>query len=70
MDRKRDKLTILFPYQERVAYRSMPDETLHDLGMDSLCREVTADPKEQAMILQVSLKYLILVQNLLIKSLI
>ena len=53
MDRKRDKLTILFPYQERVAYRSMPDETLHDLGMDSLCREVTADPKEQAMILQV-----------------
>ena len=51
--REREKLTILFPWQSRVTYAAVPDETIHDLGMDAICREVTEDPKEQAMILQV-----------------
>ena len=50
---KREKLTILFPFQERITYEMMSDETLHDLGLDALCREAASDPKEQAMILQV-----------------
>ena len=50
---EREKLTILFPFQDRVVYRSLSDETLHDLGLDTICREVSANPKEQAMILQV-----------------
>ncbi len=53
MPSERAKLTILFPDQDRVTYRLMSDETLHDLGMDVLVQKVTADLKEQAMILQV-----------------
>ena len=53
MSGKREKLTLLFPWQDRVIYRSLPDETLHDLGLDEMARKVTADGKEQAMILQV-----------------
>ena len=49
----REKLTILFPFQDRITYRSLSDETMHDLGLDALCREVTPEPKEQAMLLQV-----------------
>lgn len=50
---KRGKLTILFPFQDRISYQAMSDETMHDLGLDALCREVSPDPKEQAMLLQV-----------------
>ena len=53
MGGNRAKLTILFPDQEHVVYQAVPEETLHDLGMDAICQRVTADPKEQAMILQV-----------------
>ena len=53
MDSKRGKLTILFPDQDRIVYRAMSDETMHDLGLDTLCQKVTADPREQIMILQV-----------------
>lgn len=50
---QRTRLTILFPYQERVVYQPMSDETMHDLGLDLICQKVAADPKETAMILQV-----------------
>ena len=53
MDSGKSRLTILFPGQDRITYRLMPEETLHDLGLDSLIREVTSDAKEQALLLQV-----------------
>ena len=53
MSSGRSKLTILFPDQDRITYQPMPDETVHDLGLDTLCQKVASDPKEQAMILQV-----------------
>ena len=53
MGAERAKLTILFPDQDRIEYRAMSDETMHDLGLDALCQKVTAEPREQAMILQV-----------------
>ena len=53
MGESRAKLTILFPDQDRITYRLMSEETLHDLGLDTLIREVTIDVKEQAMLLQV-----------------
>ncbi|MBQ9211668.1 MAG: DNA mismatch repair protein [Clostridia bacterium] len=53
MSATRDKLTILFPFQDRVEYRSLSDETMHDLGLDALCQAVTADGKEQALLMQV-----------------
>ena len=48
MGESRAKLTILFPDQDRITYRLMSEETLHDLGLDTLIREVTIDVKEQA----------------------
>ena len=53
MRTQRPALTILFPDQEHVEYRSMSDETVHDLGLDTLCQKVASDPKEQSAILQV-----------------
>ena len=50
---EREKLTILFPFQESVTYLRLSDDTVHDLGFDAVCEQVTADPKERAMILQV-----------------
>ena len=29
-------LSILFPYQDRVTYTVIPDDSWHDLGMDSI----------------------------------
>ena len=53
MGNQKAGLTILFPYQDRIVYQGMSDETLHDLGLDALCQKVTEKPTEQAMILQV-----------------
>ena len=50
---KRDRLTILFPWPDSVTYRQLSDETLHDLGIDSVCAEVTRNEKEQYLISRV-----------------
>ena len=50
---RREKLTLLFPDQDRVVYRSLNDTTMHDLGLDQIIQKVTADPREQAMLMQV-----------------
>lgn len=47
------KLSILFPYQERIAYQPLSDETLHDLAMDSICEAVAHNDKEKAIITHV-----------------
>ena len=50
---RREKLTLLFPNQDRVVYCPLNDTTMHDLGLDQIIQKVTADPKEQAMLTQV-----------------
>ena len=50
---KTNKLSLLFPFQERIEYRMIPEETWHDLGLDALTEKVAAQPQEQAMIQQV-----------------
>ena len=50
---KREKLTILFPYQDSITYKALSDETLHDLGIDSVCAEVTNNEKERFLISRV-----------------
>ena len=50
---KNNKLSLLFPDQERVEYRMISEETWHDLGLDALCEKLTAVPQEQMMIAQV-----------------
>ena len=50
---KTNKLSLLFPFQERIEYRMIPEEAWHDLGMDAVTEKITAQPQEQAMIEQV-----------------
>ena len=50
---KTNKLSLLFPDQDRVEYRMIPEETWHDLGLDTLVEKLTVQPQEQMMIAQV-----------------
>lgn len=44
--------SLLQPAGAEPEYRSLPDSVLHDLGLDSICACVTADAKEQKLILR------------------
>lgn len=48
-----EKLSILFPEQDRIEYNMMPDETWHDLGLDALTEKVAKLPQEVPMIRRV-----------------
>lgn len=45
--------SILFPYYEDTKYKQLSDSACHDLGLDTLCRELTGDPKEQNLIMSI-----------------
>ena len=50
---KTSKLSLLFPDQDRITYRMIPEETWHDLGMDAVAEKVANQASELAMIQQV-----------------
>ena len=50
---KTNKLSLLFPDQDRVEYRMISEETWHDLGMDALTEKLSVQPQEQMLIAQV-----------------
>ena len=50
---KQSKLSILFPRQEEVEYREIPEETWHDLGLDALTEKVAAQPQEVPLLRRV-----------------
>jgi DNA mismatch repair ATPase MutS len=45
--------SILFPYYEDTKYKQLSESACHDLGIDTLCRELTNDPKEQNIIMNI-----------------
>ncbi len=47
------KLTILFPNWEEVSWQDLPDQTLHDLGLDAMVEKLTGVEKERTLILGV-----------------
>lgn len=49
---KTEKLTILFPWQERVTYKQLSDEAVHDLGIEELCNEAGTTPQERRILLR------------------
>ena len=53
MEMKREKLSILFPRQDEVTYREIPEETWHDLGMDAITEKVAAKLQEIPLIRRV-----------------
>ena len=50
---KQSKLSILFPRQDEVTYREIPEESWHDLGLDALTEKVAATPQEVPLISRV-----------------
>jgi hypothetical protein len=50
---KMEKLSILFPRQEEVTYREIPEESWHDLGLDAITEKVAAKPQEVPLIRRV-----------------
>ena len=50
---KQSGLSILFPYQDEVEYREIPEESWHDLGLDALTEKVAAKPQEIPLISRV-----------------
>ena len=45
--------SILFPYYEDTVYKQLSDSACHDLGLDTLCHELSNDPKEQNLIMSI-----------------
>ena len=50
---KQNKLSILFPYQDEVTYREIPEESWHDLGLDALTEKVASQPQEVPLLRRV-----------------
>ena len=47
------KFSLLFPRGKEVNYKSLEPSTFHDLGLDTICKEITSEPKEQVVIADV-----------------
>ena len=50
---KQSGMSILYPKQETVTYREIPEETWHDLGLDALTEKVAAQPQEVPLLRRV-----------------
>ena len=50
---KQSQLSILFPRQDEVEYREIPEESWHDLGLDAMAEKVAAQPQEIQLIRRV-----------------
>ena len=50
---KQSKLSILFPRQDEITYREIPEESWHDLGLDALTEKVAAQPQEVPLLRRV-----------------
>ena len=50
---KLNRLSILYPRQEEITYREIPEESWHDLGLDALTEKVAAQPQEVPLLRRV-----------------
>ena len=50
---KENSLSILFPRQQEVTYREIPEDSWHDLGLDTLTERIAAKPQEVPLIRRV-----------------
>ena len=50
---KQNKLSILFPWQDRITYRLLSDETWHNLGLDAIIEKVAQKPQEVPLLQRV-----------------
>ena len=50
---KQNKLSILFPWQDRIEYRLLSEETWHNLGLDAIVEKVAQKPQEVPLLQRV-----------------
>ena len=48
-----NKLSILFPWQDRVTYQAISEETWHNLGLDAVVEKVAKQPSEVPLLQRV-----------------
>ena len=48
---QRTGFSLLQPVGTGTKYRRLPDQVLHDLGLESFCEAVSGDAKERRMII-------------------
>ena len=51
--KENNRFSILFPYYEDTKYKQLSDSACHDLGLDTICRDLTSDSKEQNLIMSI-----------------
>jgi len=49
----KNKLSILFPWQDRVTYQAISEETWHNLGLDAVVEKVAKQPSEVPLLQRV-----------------
>ncbi len=47
------RFSVLFPYYENTEYKQISETACHDLGLDTLCRNLTDNKKEQNLIMNI-----------------
>lgn len=50
---EKNEASILFPYYEDTEYKQLSESACHDLGLDTLCKTLSNDPKEQSLIMNI-----------------
>jgi len=50
---KNKRFSILFPYYENTEYKKLSETTCHDLGIDTICQQLTENKKEQNLIMSI-----------------
>ncbi len=51
--RENGQCSILFPFYEEVKYKPLSESACHDLGLDTLCRSLADDKREQNYIMDI-----------------
>ncbi|WP_303790895.1 DNA mismatch repair protein [Ruminococcus flavefaciens] len=51
--KKNKEFSILFPDYDNIEYKQLSEESCHDLGLDTICSNISNDPKEQNLIMNI-----------------
>lgn len=58
-DVQQKRLSILYPLGEDYEYKTLSDVTVHDLGLDLICKKLSAKEREQEMIKRIMARMIV-----------
>jgi hypothetical protein len=50
---QKTRFSLLQPFGMDIEYRRVPDNVIHDLGLDTFCQEISSDAKERRLVANV-----------------